>query len=420
MSKATVPHLTASAPVKSLTVRVVKGPDAGRAHEASGHQLTIGTATDNDLILGDETVSRYHLQLQHLGDRILAQDLGSTNGTVSGSIAIERATITPGTVLSLGKTQIRIDDGAVVELELAAEEQLGNVRGRSPAMRNLLARVEKIARSDASVLLGGETGVGKEVVARAIHDLSQRATGPFETVDCGALSPTLVASELFGHEKGSFTGADRERDGAFQRAAGGTLFLDEIGELPPSLQTALLGALERRVIRRVGGDKAIPVDVRVVCATHRDLRAEVNSESFRQDLYYRIAVVVLRIPPLRERVEDIPLLVEHFLREAGHSGAVEELFPPAAMAGLVRHRWPGNVRELRNFVDAALAIGEAPTLDGEPGPAPSYSPSEGMFTTGALSQLLPSSYKAARAQVLDNFDRLYLRALLDRCQYNLS
>jgi DNA-binding NtrC family response regulator len=216
-------------------------------------------------------------------------------------------------------------------------------------MRRLMAAIERAAKSDVSVLLLGETGTGKEVIAHAVHDASPRAKGPFETVDCGAMLPTLIASELFGHEKGAFTGADRQHAGAFERADGGTLFLDELGELPGSLQPALLGALERRSFRRIGGQKTISVDVRFICATHRDLRAEVNAGTFRQDLYYRIGVLLLRVPPLRERAGDIPLLIEQFLREEGFDGAPEEVFPRHVMDALTQHPWPGNVRELRNF-----------------------------------------------------------------------
>ncbi len=356
----TVPHGSRSFPVQGIRVEVTRGPDTGRVCLATSGTISVGTADGNDLVLTDETVSRYHLELSHRGDRISVVDHGSTNGTISGSVAISSATVAPGTALSLGRTSIRVEDSAILELEVHDQDQLADLRGRSPVMLALMAQVKRAARSDASILLLGETGSGKEVVARAIHESSPRAAKPFETVDCGALAPTLIASELFGHERGAFTGAEQQHAGAFERAQGGTLFLDEIGELPAPLQATLLGALERRSFRRLGGTHPIDVDVRVVCATNRDLRAEVNQGTFRQDLYYRIAVVLLRIPPLRERAEDIPLLIEHFLREAGGSGGIDELFPPSAREGLAQHRWPGNVRELRNFVEAALAMGVVP------------------------------------------------------------
>jgi DNA-binding NtrC family response regulator len=235
----------------------------------------------------------------------------------------------------------------------------------------------------------------------------------------------LVASELFGHERGAFTGAEQQHVGAFERAHGGTLFLDEIGELPAALQASLLGALERRVFRRVGGQNPISVDVRVVCATNRDLRREVNKGQFRQDLYYRIAVVLLRIPSLRDRIEDIPLLVEHFLREAGFNGGVDEIVPPEAMEALTTHRWPGNVRELRNFVDAALAMGEPPRLEESLADEPSEhgtAPVNGddRFPSTPFTKLFEMTYKDARSMVVEEFEARYLKALMDRCRHNVS
>jgi DNA-binding NtrC family response regulator len=227
-------------------------------------------------------------------------------------------------------------------------------------MRKLVAEVESVAQSEVSVLLVGESGTGKELVARALHDLGPRRNGPFVTVDGAALVPTLFASELFGHERGAFTGADRRHAGAFERARGGTLFLDEIGELPSIVQGGLLGALERRVFRPVGSPTEIGVDVRVVAATHRDLRSAVNTGAFRLDLYYRLAVMTLDLPPLRARAGDVPMLVEHFVREAGYDGPIEQLFPAEVLAELAAHAWPGNVRELRNFVERTLIVGTAP------------------------------------------------------------
>src|SRR5262249_52464824 len=253
--------------------------------------------------------------------------------------------------------------GDEVTLELHDETQLAGVRGRSQAMRRLMSAVKRAAQSDVSVLVVGESGTGKELGARALHDLGPRANQPFVAVDCRALAPSLVASELFGHEKGAFTGADHQHVGAFERASGGTLFLDEIGELPLALQANLLGALERRKLRRLGGRTDITIDVRVVSATNCDVRSDVNAGAFRLDLYYRLAVVTLRLPPLRERAEDIDLLVEHFLREAGHDGPVSDLISDQTLKSLAAHHWPGNVRELRNMIEATLAMGEPPALE---------------------------------------------------------
>ncbi len=402
--------------MRSLRVEVINGPDAGKLHTAQADTITIGSGQGNDLVLTDGTVSRYHLEVQRIDQKILVQDHGSTNGTKLGAIGLDRGTVPPGSVLELGRTSLRIDDGETVEFEVLGEDRLGRVRGRSPSMRRLMATAKRAARTDASMLLLGETGTGKEVMAHAIHEASLRARMPFETVDCGSLMPTLVASELFGHEKGAFTGADRQHVGAFERANGGTLFLDEIGELPMPLQANLLGALERRSFRRVGGHKSISVDVRVLCATHRDLRAEVNKGNFREDLYYRIAVLLLRIPPLRERADDIPLLVEHFLSDEGYAGDVASVIPKAVMQQLQRHHWPGNVRELRNFVEAALAMGEAPPIEAQAGAAQA----QGEGPRVQVSDLEELDYKDARDEVMREFQIKYLTALMKRCRGNVA
>ena len=421
----TTRHDIPSLPIRSVRVSVVRGPDQGKVFTAPSDTVAIGTAPANDLVLSDATVSRYHLELRHAGDRIVAQDLGSTNGTVAGKVLIERAALLAGVSLRLGNTVISVDDGGQVDLPLHDGDELAGVRGRSRPMRRLMAQIARVARSDVSVLLLGETGVGKEVISAAVHRASLRAAQPFETVDCGALAPTLIASELFGHEKGAFTGAERRHIGAFERAHGGTIFLDEIGELPLALQATLLGALERRSFRRLGGDKPIAVDVRLVSATNRDLRAEVNAGKFREDLYYRTAVVRMEIPPLRERAEDIPLLVEHFLGQAGMSGAVSDVFPQEALDMMAEYRWPGNVRELRNFVEAAIAMGEVPELEraragtSEPPVAPSQQGSAG-FPSVPLSELVERTYKGARSLVLDEFERIYLTKLLERSSDNVS
>lgn len=407
----TFPITHAQAPVRTIRLTVIKGPDQGKVVSGS-ETLSLGTAPGNDLVLTDETVSRHHAEIARKGDRLELVDYDSTNGTSVGSTWITRGYLTPGTVLSVGRSQIRVDDGETAALELFEGHELAGVVGRSAAMRSLMARVQKAAKSDASVLLLGETGTGKEVLARALHRLSPRNDQPFETVDCGSMAPTLIGSELFGHEKGAFTGAHQQHVGAFERAHGGTLFLDEIGELPSALQTALLGALERRSFRRLGGTKPIQVDVRVVCATHRDLRSEVNAGTFRQDLYYRIAVVLLRLIPLRERTEDIAELAEHFMRRAGYSGPVADILPESTLEAMRQHRWPGNVRELRNAVEAALVMGDE--LDLEPatdGPRPN---------TESLVDLLDLPYSEAKDILVDRFEGQYVERLLERANGNVT
>lgn len=398
--------------VRTLAVEVLDGPDKGVRAEATSETLSVGAGEGNDLKLTDGTVSRFHLELTRDDHGVRLSDLGSTNGTLIGDLRIDKGTVPPGSEMVVGRTRLRVDDGEGTTAELYAGEQLNEMRGRTKTMRRLMARVGRVARATVPVLMIGESGTGKELVARAIHEGSERASEPFVTVDCASLAPTLIASELFGHEKGAFTGAHRQHLGAFERANGGTLFLDEIGELPAELQPQLLGALERRRFRRVGGSSEIEVDVRVVSATNRDLRGEVNAGTFRLDLYYRIAVVVLKIPALRQRTEDIPLLVEHFLREAGHDGSVEEAVPSEVLASLSTYRWPGNVRELRNWVEATLAMGESPELMDDLSPA----------TGGDCIQdrVVGLPYKDAREAVLNDFEQRYCAHLIEKADGNVT
>ena len=401
----TLPSRATGVPVCAIVVTITGGPDSGRTATADD-VLTLGTAQGNDVVLSDRTVSRYHLELRRRGDRIELCDLGSTNGTTVGAATFigAAARVPAGTSLKLGATTLRVDDGDIHLAPLASKAGLAGLRGRSTAMARLMRTVETLGEKAASVLVVGESGTGKDLVARALHELGPRQRGPFVVVDCGALSPSLLQGELFGYERGAFTGAERAHAGAFERAHEGTLFLDEIGELPLEHQAALLGALERRRVRRLGGAEDIPVDVRLIAATHRDLRAAVNDGRFRLDLYYRLAVVLLFTPPLKDRPEDIPVLVEHFLREEGYAGAVEEVFPPDAMQALLRHPWPGNARELRNVVAATMATGAPVALEGaaEPGPTAEE-----------------RSYREARAQVVEAFERSYLSALLSRTKGNV-
>jgi DNA-binding NtrC family response regulator len=420
--KETLPRQSAGLSVTSLRVEVVEGVDAGAELAADADTLTIGSAPGNDLVLRDPTVSRYHVELRRVAHGISLTDLDSTNGTFVDGLRIRQGVIPAGRVLVVGATKVRIANAGDVVVSVHAGDHLGGLRGQTPLMQRLMARIERASQTDKPVLVVGESGTGKELCARALHDLGPLALRPFETVDCGALSPNLVASELFGHERGAFTGADRQHTGAFERAHGGTIFLDEIGELPPDLQTALLGVLERRRFRRVGGRVDIPCSVRVVAATNRDLRAEVNRGAFRLDLYYRLAVVVLSLPPLRERPEDIPLLVDHFLRECGHPGPASVLFSAEELERMRTHDWPGNVRELRNVVESTVAMGEPPDLgDARPSTAelpqaPGEPPAAGDF----LDTLLDLSYKAARDRLLRRFEAKYLERLLARTKGNVS
>ena len=417
--KETLPRQSAGLSVASLRVDVIEGIDAGAALTTDADTLTIGSAPGNDLVLLDPTVSRYHAELRRVAHGISLTDLDSTNGTFVDGLRIRQGVVPAGRVLVLGATKVRVANGGNVVVSVHDGDNLRGLRGATPLMQRLMARIERASQTDKPVLVVGESGTGKELCARALHDLGPAARGPFETVDCGALSPNLVASELFGHERGAFTGADRQHVGAFERAHGGTIFLDEIGELPSDLQTALLGVLERRRFRRVGGRADIPCSVRVVAATNRDLRAEVNRGTFRLDLYYRLAVVVLTLPPLRERAEDIPLLIEHFLRECGHVGPA--LFSPETLQSLQSHEWPGNVRELRNVVESTVAMGEPPELV-DARPTTTELPEAGAEAPAGdfIESLLGLSYKAARDRLLRHFEARYLERLLARTKGNVS
>jgi DNA-binding NtrC family response regulator len=394
--------------VRRLRVVLVEGPDRDHTIEHYGERLAIGTSPDNELVLTDPTVSRYHLELR-CEDGILVKDLGSRNGTYAGDVRISQALVPVGTRLKIGRTVIALYDVGVEPTPppIRPPEVPGLVAASS-SMQEIGRAIERLAHSTVSVLVQGETGTGKELVARAIHDAGPRAKGPFIVVDAGALPATLIASQLFGHERGAFTGAEKRQEGAFELAHGGSIFLDEIGELPLAIQPALLGVLERRSFRRLGGKEDIQVDVRVISATHRDLRAEANQGTFRADLYFRLAVARIEIPPLRERPEDIDPLVEHFARDI--TGARGFLFSEATMSALRAHRWSGNVRELRNVVESALAMGSI-SLDGLAPRTAEAAPD----SIGTITQ-----YRAARAAALASFERRYLCHLIEATGGNAS
>ncbi|MSP59022.1 MAG: FHA domain-containing protein [Myxococcales bacterium] len=312
-------------------------------------RLTLGCAPDNGLVLDDPFVSGWHCVVRRMGSRVVVVDCGSRNGTFLGGVRVASGELRPGMRLTVGRTALRmVVEGPAIDPGLI---------GRSAGMRKLKQQILTVAPTRANVLLLGESGTGKELAARALHDQSGR-TGAFVVLNCGAISPELVESELFGHEKGAFTGATARRSGVFVEADGGTLFLDEIGELPIGLQSKLLRALEERSVRAVGASGERRVDVRVVAATHRDLRTAVQERAFRLDLFHRLSTVVLDLPSLRERGEDVPILARYFLDQmAAESG--DKVFSPSAMEALATYGWPGNVRELRNAVQRAAIFGGA-------------------------------------------------------------
>ncbi len=407
---ATEPTLVGEAPTevialdratRRLVVRrpvLVVGPE-GRRWPIARRLVRIGKGLANDLVLGDPYVSAAHCVIVQAGSRFFVRDLHSTNGTWVDDRQVVEAELTPGSTIRVGRTRLVFESETVGALaaEPAAAAECHGLIGRSEAMRTLFTLLRRVAPTDSTVLVVGETGTGKELVARALHALSPRAAGPFVAVNCGALAPELVESELFGHEKGAFTGAVARRAGAFEAASGGTLFLDEVGELPPVLQPKLLRVLEARAVVRVGASFEVPVDVRVVAATHRDLEAEVRLGRFREDLFYRLHVVPLSVPPLRERIEDLPLLAAHLLERLAGAGRRLQL-GPAALARLAAHDWPGNVRELRNVLERAALLAADPVIEPEhlsfarigrpaPGSAPAPGPAGGGASGGAARRI---------------------------------
>ena len=328
-------------------------PDGSVTRQPIGRRrLRVGSGADADVLITDPLVSRLHCELEPTPAGVVLRDLGSTNGTLVGGAAIREAIMSPGVVAILGNTRLFVETDAPT----AALARFGSALSAAPVMASVFAMLDKLAASEVTILLTGETGTGKDLLARAVHEQSPRGPGPLVVFDCGAVTPSLIESELFGHEKGAFTGAVAERAGAFERAHGGTLFLDEIGELPLDMQPKLLRALEQREVRRVGGSIELPVDVRVIAATNRDLAAEVAAARFRADLYFRVTAAVVEVPPLRARPEDLGLLVDQMLEGKAHA-------TQAAMAALAAYDWPGNVRELRNVVMTALAMLDGPSLD---------------------------------------------------------
>src|SRR4051812_40978731 len=293
---------------------VLKGSQRGKEFVVSGDVIRIGKVDENDLVLPEETVSRVHCEILRDGKGHLLRDLHSTNGTFLDGAEIREAYVRAGSVITVGTVQLKFQPFEErIEILPSDKERLGELVGKSLKMREIFGLVERIGPTEATLLIEGETGTGKDLVARTVHALSKRKDKPFIVVDCGAVSGTLIESELFGHEKGSFTGATTTRQGAFELAHGGTIFLDELGELSLDLQPKLLRVLEQREIRRVGGNRTIKVDIRVIAATKQDLQKEVQKGKFREDLYFRLSVVPLHTPALRERKEDLPLIVQAIL-----------------------------------------------------------------------------------------------------------
>lgn len=394
--------------------------------------FVVGTSPECDLVVHDPKISRRHCELRITKRGIVLRDLGSKNGTLLGAVPIVEVLLPPAVPITIGESELVANPaGAPSILPLSAAGRFGEAIGQSLVMRALFANLERVAGTDETILLLGESGTGKEVLARAIHDNSPRKDGPFIVVDCGAVSPNLVESELFGHVRGAFTGAAAPYTGLLEQASGGTLFIDEIGELPIDLQPKLLRALEARQIRRLGSTEWRPFDARIVAATHRNLRRRVDEGAFRADLYYRLAVVEVSVPALRERKEDIPVLVERFLTAQVPPRKLSDL-PPHALALLESHDWPGNVRELRNMVARLVLFPELAGRLAEqfvkgPEQSEEQAPERREPAGGApqseeerLGALLNISLVEARELVMEQFERSYVSVKLRQSGGNIS
>jgi DNA-binding NtrC family response regulator len=413
--------------VRALTLNkcgllALNGPRKGEEIIIERECFRIGKDPGNDLVLVDATVSREHCEIVRDDRGYLLRDLESTNGTLIDGAEIREGYLNPGAVIGVGRVELKVRPFAErIDVLPSDRESFGEVFGRHPAMREIFGLLERLAPTDATLLIGGETGTGKDVLARAVHAHSARAKGPFVVVDCGAVVTNLIESELFGHEKGAFTGATDTRKGAFEQANRGTVFLDEIGELPLSMQPKLLRALESRRIRRVGGERELPVDIRVIAATHRDLKAEVERGHFREDLYFRLAVVPLSLPPLRERRADIALIASQLLARVAGTGA--KALSNEALQALAAHDWPGNVRELRNVLERSALWAEAAgerevRVLGLPARAAAPAPTAANAQAAAFDP--GKSYRETRELWEQDFERKYVAWLLAAHQGNIS
>jgi DNA-binding NtrC family response regulator len=392
-----IPRLRRSA---SFRLRIERGAGPRTELLSGADRVCIGSSPEAELVIEDNTVSPLHCEIVREQDHYVLRDLQSEHGTWVGGVRVREAILPQEAYIDVGAASISFAPVSNAEApSLHPDKRFGGLIGESAAMRTVFARLARVADRGTTVLLEGESGTGKELAARAIHEQSARRDGPFVVVDCGSISRTLIESELFGHERGAYTGAMQARPGAFVRAHGGSVFLDEVSELDLDLQPRLLGVLERREVMPIGGSQPIPVDVRIIAATNRDLLRRVTMGAFREDLYYRLAVARIRLPPLSERVGDIPLLAHHFMREHAAREKVTSVVPTRElMRRLARQRWPGNVRELRNVVEQILAFGmdELPSAQAE----------------GESSAASQTPFKVAKEQVVRRFERQYLTAVL--------
>ena len=364
-------------------------------------RVIVGSASAADLVIADTMVSRIHAELEPRPDGVWVRDLGSRNGTFIGDVLVRHGRLPARGVLRVGATELAVDEPIDDTVTLWPHARFGGRVGTSVARRELFATLARVATLDSTVLIVGETGTGKELVARAIHDASPRASAPFVVVDYGSMPEALLESELFGHAKGAFSGATATTEGAIEAADRGTVFLDELGELPLAMQPKLLRAIESRTVRRLGETNHRPVDVRFVAATHRDLPTMVNEGGFREDLYFRIAVLPITIPPLRDRLDDVPLLLQRFLPD------MPEAERDQLVAEARRNRWPGNARELRNFAERVQALGAQRALA-------MAAPAVAAITPAALPAPGGLAFEASFRAFCDAAEREYVRQLVLR------
>ena len=412
--------------IRRAVIRCISGPEAGASWTMERDVIHIGSNKTADIVLTDPTVSRRHAEIRRGRDGVILRDLGSMNGTFVGQVRAKEVYLGADTLFRVGRTEMSFTPAdEVIDVEPSQADHFENLLGNSVAMREVFGLLERVAPTDLTVLISGETGTGKELASRAVHTRSKRSTGPFVVFDCGAAPENLIESELFGHNRGAFTGAVDSRPGVFEMAHGGTIFLDEIGELPLELQPKLLRVLEQREVRRVGATKTKPIDVRVVAATNRNLREEVDRGRFREDLYYRLAVVEMGMPSLRERVEDLPMLARHLLERSTHNTSVRAI-DQHVLDVFSEYHWPGNVRELNNVIERALPFSDGATISMSALPESMRPASQRTTSTVMTPSAQPAQgdeplpFKDAKDQLISAFERQYLVDLLDRHDGNVS
>jgi DNA-binding NtrC family response regulator len=412
------PRTRIAAPRVEISVIREAGKAVTRAETLDGDRFNIGSHSKNDVVLEDPRVSRFHCSIERTERSWRIVDSGSTNGTSLGGVFVRDADLPDDCTIELGDSALVFRElPAATHVEVLDQISFGDLFGKAPAMQRLFAVLEKVSSSDAGVLIEGESGTGKELVAAEIVRRGPRARAPFIIVDCGAIAPSLIESELFGHVRGAFTGADRDRVGAFEAAQGGTVFLDEIGELPLDMQPKLLRVLETREVRRTGETGSRKIDVRVIAATNRKLEREVNAGRFREDLFYRLSVVTVHVPSLRERREDIDLLVKAFLRSLDATKDAR-LFGPEVIEQLSRYDWPGNVRELRNYVERCVVL-RSTTLSAATRPG-SGSVEPPAIPVDHEAVDLDVTFREAKEQAITAFERRYVTALIKWAGGNVS